>query len=434
MKVIVANYRFFVAGGPERYMFRFMEAARRRGIEVIPFSVNLPQNEDTPYSRYFASPRADALMYADTGFSFRNVLGTLRATVYNTEAERKLRKLIRDERPDVLYILHEVNHLSPSVIRAAKKEHIPVIHRISDFFMFCARYDFLNGNQICEACIQRKYAHAIRSRCVKGSLAGTLLRVSAMKLYDRMKIFDDVDLFVVPSAFTAGKLKEGGVDPEKIRQIPTFTDCSRVRPCYENQKYFLFLGRIAHQKGVIYAIRAMTDLKDTGYVLKITGTLSDTEEDRDIRRYVEEHGLSEVVQFVGFTRGEALETLIRGAVCIVCPAIWYENMPNTVIEAYAYGKPVVASRLGSLAEMVEDHVTGLLFRPGDEKELAEKLRCFISNEELSVRLGKNARKKCETEYGEALHMKRWMESVRELTDRAHRFARETENNTQEMPI
>lgn len=141
VKVIVANYRYFVAGGPERYMFRFMEAARQRGIEAIPFSVNLPQNEDTPYSRYFASPRADALMYADTGFSFRNVLGTLRATVYNTEAERKLRKLIRDERPDVLYILHEVNHLSPSVIRAAKKEHVPVIHRISDFL--CSARDMI---------------------------------------------------------------------------------------------------------------------------------------------------------------------------------------------------------------------------------------------------------------------------------------------------
>lgn len=162
MKIIVANYRYFIAGGPEKYMFKFMEAAKNRGIEVIPFSVNNPQNEPTEYSKYFAKPRSKQLMYADTKITFSNLMGMLRATIWNYDAERRLRKLIRDTKPDAVYILHEINHLSPSIIRAAKKEGIRVVHRISDFFMFCAKYDFLYGEEICEACIHRDYSEAIK--------------------------------------------------------------------------------------------------------------------------------------------------------------------------------------------------------------------------------------------------------------------------------
>ena len=153
MRIIVANYRYFIAGGPEKYMFKFIEAAEKRGVEVIPFSVNNPQNLDTPYSKYFAKPRSKQLMYADTEKSLSNYIGMFRSTVWNWDAEKRLRKLIRDTKPDAVYILHEVNHLSPSIIHAARSEGVRVVHRISDFFMFCPKYDFLCGDDICEACI-----------------------------------------------------------------------------------------------------------------------------------------------------------------------------------------------------------------------------------------------------------------------------------------
>lgn len=75
MRIIIANYRYFIAGGPEKYMFKFMDAAEKMGIEVIPFSVNNSQNEKTPYSKYFAKPRSNQLMYADTKKSISNLIG-----------------------------------------------------------------------------------------------------------------------------------------------------------------------------------------------------------------------------------------------------------------------------------------------------------------------------------------------------------------------
>lgn len=404
MKVIVVNYRYFVAGGPEKYMFKFMEAAKKRGIEIIPFSVKNPRNESTIYSEYFANPRADALDYADTKMTLKNLFGIFRATVWNYDAEKKLRKLIRDTKPDAIYVLHEINHLSPSVIRAATKENVKVVHRISDFFMFCPKYDFLCENNICESCLHGNYSKAIKMKCVKNSKSGTILRVIAMKLYSFLKIFDEVDKYICTCEFSKQKLIQGGIKSDKISCVPTFIDSSKIKPNYDHDKYFLFLGRMAHQKGVIYAVEAMKYLKDTEYVLKITGDIADSPYDREILKCIKDNQLEDKIIFTGFKQGKELDNIISMSTCVLCPSIWYENMPNTVIESYAYGKPVVASNIGSLAEIVIDGETGFLFEIKNSKDLADKLNKFINDDRLSGRLGKNSRIRCENIYSVDNHM------------------------------
>ena len=148
----------------------------------------------------------------------------------------------------------------------------------------------------------------------------------------------------------------------------------------------------------------MKYLKDTDHVLKITGQVSESEEDQAIWKYIQENHLENKVVFTGFKHGKELEDLISRATCIVCPAIWYENMPNTVIEAYAYGKPVIASDVGSLAEIVDDGVTGYLFPMKDAKEMSIQMRKLAESETLSDTLGRNARRKCEQTYNEKSHM------------------------------
>lgn len=406
MRIIVANYRYFVAGGPEKYMFKFIEAAEKRGVEVIPFSVNNPQNLYTPYSRYFAKPRSKQLMYSDTKKSLSNYIGMFRSTVWNWDAEKRLRKLIRDTKPDAVYILHEVNHLSPSIIHAAKSEGVRVVHRISDFFMFCPKYDFLCGDDICEACIHGGYSKAIANKCVKGSILGTRLRVFAMKYYAKRRVFDEVDKFICTCEFSKNKLVEGGITESRIECVHTFIDSSAIVPCYKNDHYFLFLGRMAHQKGTIYAIRAMKYLKNTDYSLKITGTISDSIEDQNVWKYIIDNGLEDKIIFTGFKQGKELEEMINKSTAIVCPSIWYENMPNTVIEAYAYGKPVVASKIGSLTEIIVDGETGLLFEMKNERDMAEKLLKFVEDDRLSERMGRLARNKVENDYCEEKHIAR----------------------------
>lgn len=406
MKIIVANYRYFIAGGPEKYMFNFIDACQKNNIEVIPFSVNNKENFYTPYKKYFAKPRSNELFYKDTKLNIKNIYGMLRATIWNFDAYKKLRKLIRDTKPDVIYILHEINHLSPSIIKAAKKEKIKVVHRISDFFMICPKSDLLLNNQICESCIYGNYKNAIKNKCVKNSTCATLLRVFAMKLYKKKKIFDDVDSFICTCEFTKNKLVEAGYNKSKFNVIPTFIDSTNITPNYKQNNYFLILGRISEQKGIIYAIKAIAILKEYDYKLYITGELSNDRYGELIKKEIKENELENKIVFTGFIKGERLKKIISNCIAVITPAIWYENMPNSVIESFAYGKPVIASKLGSLIEMVDNNKNGFLFKAGDYKELSKKMLNYINDKELALEHGKNARKKCENNYSLNKHMER----------------------------
>lgn len=407
-KIIVANYRYFIAGGPERYMFNFMREAKNLGITCIPFSVNYEQSVKTEYSKYFVTPRGgkNVLNFSEIKLTPKSVVGLLQSSIYNFEAERKLRQLIRAEKPDAVYILHEINSLSPSIIRAAKKEGVRVVHRISDFFMMCPKLDFLCGTEVCESCMHGNYSKAKKNRCVKGSLPATLVRIVAMRLYSWMRIYDDVDAFVTTCQFTKSKMIEYGIPPEKITCIPTFTEVDSVKPCYENEGYILFLGRFHQQKGAIYAVKAMGRLKDLHIKLKITGDIDNSDECKNILNIIRETGIEDKVEFVGFQTGDNLKNLIDKSLCIVNPAIWYENMPNTVIEAYAHGKPVIASNIGSLSEIVQDGTTGLLFPKKDDEALAKCIRMLCENEDIAIKLGKQARTVCEKLYSKDVHMER----------------------------
>jgi glycosyltransferase involved in cell wall biosynthesis len=95
--------------------------------------------------------------------------------------------------------------------------------------------------------------------------------------------------------------------------------------------------------------------------------------------------------------------------CVACPAIWYENLPNVILESFAYGKPVIASRLGSLADAVEDGKTGLLFEPKNPFEIASCIRRLYEDSHLCVELGENARQEAETKYSPQAHWSRFME-------------------------
>ena len=328
----------------------------------------------------------------------------LKCSLYNYEAEKKIRHLIRDTKPDALYILHEINSLSPSIINAAKKEGIRVVHRISDFFMLCPKSDFLREDCICEQCIYGNYKQAIKFKCVKQSLLATLVRVFAMKYYHFTRVFNKVDCYIATCEFTKSKLIEGGVSPNKITCAPTFIDCSNIKPNYANQGYFLYLGRVEQQKGVKYAVQAMKAFKGSTTKLKITGELTQSKECYEINRIIDKYDLHNNIEFVGFKKGEELNDLIRDCIAVVNPAIWYENMPNSVIEAFAYGKPVIASRIGSLQEIIHDGFSGLLFEMKNHEDLADKMKKLANDNEYTVTLGRQARKICEEKYCAEKHM------------------------------
>lgn len=400
MRILLVNYRYFVSGGPEKYMFNIKKLMEDNGHEVIPFSIHSNKNVETEYSKYFVEPIGgrDATYFDEVKKTPKSIWQMISRSCYSLEVKKAIQKEIRDVKPDLVYIIHFVNKLSPSVIRGAKELGIPVVLRLSDYFLLCPRFDFLYQKKVCEDCLTCGYMSCIKKRCVKGSLFASVIRVFSMKLHNAMKVYDDVDAFITPSEFLKNKLEANGFQNSKITCIPTFTASKTEVGEPVTGTYGLYFGRIAEEKGVETVVRAYESLPD--HEVKIMGD-DTTEEAVRLKRYVEEHRMKNV-EFLGFKGGAELETVIKNARFTLIPSIWYDNLPNTALESFQYSKPVIASNIGSLPELVEDGVNGYLFDPYKPEELAKRVKQF-DDDELVLKMGANSRSKLEKQFAPKTH-------------------------------
>lgn len=401
MKIILAHYKYYIQGGPESYMFKFIELAQSYGHEVIPFTVDYEKNQPSQYKEFFVSTADQTGFYKTGNRNIKYLLQGVCREFANREAYTKLKKLIKQEHPDVIYTLIP-GELSADIFKAAKEEKLPIILRISDFRLLCGCNVLLRENAVCEECIHGKYTSMIKHRCVKGSLALSILRAVSLTYARWRKRYDCVDAIITPTAFTKEKFVESGYfQREKVHVNPTFIDCNKYQPRYSHDNYVLCLGRFSKEKGFIYVVKALQYLMDLDIKIAVTGDKDNC--DQELKQVIAECGLEDKIKFVGFLHGKELEEITANAMCVACPAIWYENLPNVILESYAYGKPVIASRLGSLADAVEDGKTGLLFEPKNVEQIADCIRKLYEDPVLCEELGRNARKAAEEKYSPEAH-------------------------------
>ena len=395
MKIIVANKYHYVDGGPERYMFNLSDYLKSLGHEVIPFSVAYPKNIPSEYDRYFLKPAGGGtntkLDRLEGGIGTK--LRIAARSVYSFEAKKALERLIVDTRPDLMYCLNIVNHLSPSIIDAGRRHGLPVVMRLSDYYLVCPNYLFLHDGQVCTEC-EHGYYHALKHRCVYGSLAATACRVTGMYIHKLMGIYRKVGAFVTTTDFMRDTLIRAGFPPEKIHVIRTFVDTSKWIPHYDNDGYILYLGRLAREKGIEFLLDAYVDacVKDP---LVIVGEGPEEYLKQLIVRIPD--AWRDKVKFLGYKSGDELKSIISGAKYVAVPSLWHDNAPNVVYESFAAGKPVVASSLGGLREQVTKD-TGILVEPGNIPELSKAIIRLSGDADLVQSLGREARRQVENEH------------------------------------
>ena len=217
MKIIIVNYRFFISGGPERYLFNIIKLLQKKGHAVIPFSIKHSKNVYTEYDNYFLDAVGDGTEVYAKDYKKTN-LDTIKKImsrmVYSVEAKQKLEILIEKEKPDLIYVLHYQNKISSSIFDAAAKFKIPVVHRISDFGQICANSFLYRPKQqeVCERCITGSKLNAVRFKCVQNSYVYSAIKISALIVAENyVQIYSKISAFVIPSSFTLQKLSEYGI-------------------------------------------------------------------------------------------------------------------------------------------------------------------------------------------------------------------------------
>ncbi|UCF05273.1 MAG: glycosyltransferase family 4 protein [bacterium] len=406
MRIVMVQTFYYYRGGDSTYMLNLTKLLEEQGHEVIPFAMEHPLNLPSPYSRYFVSEIDFPSLLSE--FSPRAVATVLGRSIYCREARAKMDTLIEEVKPDLAHFHNIHGHLTTSIIQPLTRRDIPIVWTLHDFGLVCPNASFLSGEEICERCLPNRFYQAVLQRCKKGSAAASLVAMLSA-YYDRLiRLPRRIARFITPSNFLRTKMIEGGFPEDRLVWIPNFVDLEDFRPAGE-EDYFLYIGRLLYEKGLDILIRAVSKL-GRGRLL-IVGEGPREAELKELARQTAAEG----IEFLGYRGGDELRRILSGAQFVVLPSRWYENLPFAVMEAFASGKPVVASRVGGIPEMVEDGINGYLFPIGDVDALSVCLGRMLADPGKRSEMGRRGREKAGSLYNRREHYRRIIDVYEAVT-------------------
>jgi glycosyltransferase involved in cell wall biosynthesis len=249
----------------------------------------------------------------------------------------------------------------------------PLIVTLHDHGLRCPKRTLLRENGECVA--------GIGWRCIActgdQSMAKRVPLAGAMH-WSVPRLAVRANRFIAVSHSVAQRFVETGIAESKIRVIPNFLDTASREPgMVPSKPRVLFVGPDSVHKGRSVAIEAFSRLPAGLATLVLVG--SDTPAN------------AEGVVNLGYLRGAALWEQYSQATVTLVPAVWPEPCPTIVLEAMAYGVPVIGSRIGGIPDLIEDGASGLLVPPNDPSRLAESMHVVLSDRELRDKLGVGAR-------------------------------------------
>ena len=306
-------------------------------------------------------------------------------TFWSSIIANEFETLILRTEPDVIHVHNTFPLISPSLYWAAARAGVPIIQTLHNFRLACPQAMFLRNGKVCEDCLGNIPWRSVWHGCYRNSRLQSAVLAGMLTFHRAIHTWDSkVTRYIALNDFCRNKFIEAGLPPERIVVKPNFVDFPAPEVGARNG--FLFVGRLSTEKGLEVLVQAMAVLE--GAALRVAGTGP------------ESHRLAGVAGLVplGALSGDNIRLEMVASAALILPSIWYENFPRTLVEAFACGLPVIASRIGALAELVKDGVTGLLFEPGNANDLANKMRWAQQHPDEMATMGLNARKQYEAEF------------------------------------
>lgn len=371
MRILMINKFLYPKGGSETYVLKLGKILQDHGHEVQYFGL---ENEKNTVGNAVGALVSDM----DFGQGIRKNLKAPFRIIYSTEARKKIRLVLDDFQPDVVHLNNIQFHLTPSIILETEKyrketgRNVKIIYTAHDYQLICPSHGLFDADlQICEKCLGGNYTHCLRTKCVKGSRAKSLLGMLDAYFWKWSKAYSHIDTIVCCSHFLKSKLDTQERFRSKTVAIHNFVD--KVQPvAVEKEDYVLEFGHLSKDKGTLTLLEVAKRMPEVRFVFAGFGAA--------------EAAIQEVpnAECVGFKTGKDLEMLIRKAKVSIYPSEWYENCPFSVIESQMYGTPVIGSRMGGIPELVSEGVTAEVFEAGNVDELECKLRKILSPDVLGT--------------------------------------------------
>ncbi|OAM78575.1 glycosyltransferase family 4 protein [Devosia elaeis] len=291
-----------------------------------------------------------------------------------------MQDILQDYPADIVHIHNFFPLLTPAVHAASTDMGVPVVQSLHNFRITCANAMLLRDGQICEKCVGGNKLWGVYHRCYRGSLPGSLAVVNMqIRAQRESSWFRHVHRFIALTEFGKNKFVRAGLPADRIVVKPNFLSMGAPVP-REPRSGGLFVGRLSEEKGAHLLIEAWRHLPDVG--LTIAG-------DGPERKRLEATAPANI-RFLGQVDPAEVAREMARAAFLVIPSICYEGFPMTVVEAFSRELPILASRIGALAEIVTSGANGDLFEPGRPDSIVEAVRRFLSEASYGPRLGAGA--------------------------------------------
>lgn len=400
--ILNINNFHFVRGGSDKYFIELTRLLLEKGHQVRTFASRHAQDIENGWKV------SDLPVGVDTNGlgSFRNLVHFL----YSAEARKKIEEGLLRFKPDIAHLHIYYGQLTASILSPLRRQSIPIVQTLHEYKLVCATHGLYSRGQFCDRCKGHAYWNALFEKCNRGSLPRTAL--SVVEAYVSATLGDKtlIDRFIAVSEYQRMQLVRLGISPEKLRVVHHFADPVEDPP-KEFGEYFLYVGRMVKEKGLVLLLNAYVKLKKPRPKLVLVGDGGDADL---IRCEVQILGLKDDVVFMGHQKGKALSDLYRGCICVINPSLLNETFGLTVLESLANGRPVIVSRIGALPEVVRKDETGLLVQPGNANELTAAMEFMRKNMAEALQMGLAGWHSVKLNYSKETHYEKIREIYQEL--------------------
>ncbi|MDE5744464.1 MAG: glycosyltransferase [Paramuribaculum sp.] len=268
--------------------------------------------------------------------------------------------------PDVVHLHNVHSYLSPAVAEEAHKAGIPVVWTLHDYKLICGSYSCLRGGMPCDDCLNDSTS-ILRNKCMKQSLAASVLAYMESKKWSRRKLQEITDRFICPSIFMRDRMADGGLASGSLEVIHNFLPIQPEVSEKNKRSGVCYIGRLSIEKGLEYLLEAAVL---GGWQLNIAGSGSLEEE---LKSRFEKYPN---IRFLGMLDAAGVSRVFNNSLLSVIPSVCYENNPLSAIESLSLGTPVAASAIGGLPELINES-NGVLFSPRNPEAINDAVNKMI---------------------------------------------------------
>jgi glycosyltransferase involved in cell wall biosynthesis len=337
---------------------------------------------------------------------FDNLSISFSGSIYNREAAKKLRDIIIRFKPDLIHVHNLFYNASPSILYEAKNNGIPVVLTIHNYRLLCPSALLLRDSKVCTKCTKVSFPfYSIKYRCFQDSSLKSFALATNLFIHNLLKTWKNkVDKIIVLTPFAKDLILNSHLklSKEVLLIKPNSTDDIWTDEKFDRKSNFLYVGRLSKEKGVDILIKAFNQLPDL--TLNIVGT-------GDMEKQLKETANQNIV-FHGKQDYSFVKSMYQRNKALLFPSICYEGLPNTIIEAFSAGLPVICSDIDNINQIVTSGYNGLTFELRNVSDLIKVINQFnnINDKEL----GKNARNSYLTKYTHKINFQNLTKIYKEL--------------------